>query len=118
MYLIFIVILVDAESVYLVDQYFNWTFHGWTLIEKQRRGVSGPLRDVLTPHVLALYGSSNKRWPIVTSEPLSAALLCIEQRYKSLPEKKKAVWSDTKTQDEPTGLLYVYYLYFVLDRGF
>lgn len=48
------------------------------LIEKRhsaqrRASVAGPLRHVLPPHVLSLYGSSNKRWPLVTS---AAALLC------------------------------------------
>lgn len=48
------------------------------LIEKRhsaqrRASVAGSLRHVLPPHVLSLYGSSNKRWPLVTS---AAALLC------------------------------------------
>lgn len=67
------VIWLSLKEVLLLIEFFHES-----LIEKRhsaqrRASVAGPLRHVLPPHVLSLYGSSNKRWPLVTS---AAALLC------------------------------------------
>lgn len=66
------------------------------------RGVSAPLRDVLTPHVLSLYGSSNKRWPIVTSAACSPRLRSASSRsIKAWGGKKTVCQTSRRSRTEP-----------------